>query len=172
MPFASVNGQQLYFEDTGGDGPVVVFSHGNLMNRDMWAPQVEALRGEFRCVTWDERLHGRTKDDGGLYTYWDSADDLLGLLDHLGAGQATLAGHSQGGFLSLRAALRAPERVKALVLIDTAPVAWPPETLAQMSGIGTASVTAVPMRWPQSCSATPRSTRTGCEPGVSSLSSG
>jgi pimeloyl-ACP methyl ester carboxylesterase len=73
MPFASVNGQQLYFEDTGGGGPVVVFSHGNLMNRDMWAPQVEALCSEFRCVTWDERLHGRTKDDGGLYTYWDSA---------------------------------------------------------------------------------------------------
>jgi 3-oxoadipate enol-lactonase len=135
MPFASVNGQQLYFEDTGGDGPVVVFSHGNLMNRDMWAPQVEVLRGEFRCVAWDERFHGRTKDDGGLYTYWDSAGDLLGLLDHLGAGQATLAGHSQGGFLSLRAALLAPERVKALVLIDTAAVAWPPETLAQMSGM-------------------------------------
>jgi 3-oxoadipate enol-lactonase len=50
MPFASVNGQQLYFEDTPGNGPVVVFSHGNLMNHDMWAAQVEALRGEFRCV--------------------------------------------------------------------------------------------------------------------------
>jgi 3-oxoadipate enol-lactonase len=135
MPFASVNGQQLYFEDTAGNGPVVVFSHGNLMNRDMWVAQVEALRGEFRCVVWDERLHGRTKDDGGLYTYWDAADDLLGLLDHLGVEQATLIGHSQGGFLSLRAALRAPERVKALVLTDTAAVAWPPETLAQMSGI-------------------------------------
>lgn len=66
MPFASVNGQQLYFEDTEGNGPAVVFSHGNLMNRDMWAAQVEALRGEFRCVVWDERLHGSTKDDGGL----------------------------------------------------------------------------------------------------------
>jgi len=106
MPFAPVNGQQLYFEDTAGTGPVVVFSHGNLMNSQMWAPQVEALRGEFRCVVWDERLHGRTKDDGDLYTYWDSADDLLGLLDHLGVEQATLVGHSQGGFLSLRAALR------------------------------------------------------------------
>jgi pimeloyl-ACP methyl ester carboxylesterase len=135
MPFASVNGQQLYFEDTAGTGPVVVFSHGNLMNSQMWAPQVEAMRGEFRCVVWDARLHGRTKDDGDLYTYWDSADDLLGLLDHLGVGQATLVGHSQGGFLSLRAALRAPERVKALVLIDTAAVAWPPEVLAQMSGV-------------------------------------
>jgi pimeloyl-ACP methyl ester carboxylesterase len=135
MPFASVNGQQLYYEDTAGNGPVVVFSHGNLMNRDMWAPQVEALRGQFRCVVWDERLHGSTKDDGALYTYWDAADDVLGLLDHLGVGQATLAGHSQGGFLSLRAALRAPERVNALVLIDTAAVAWPPENLAQMSSI-------------------------------------
>jgi 3-oxoadipate enol-lactonase len=135
MPFAPVNGQQLYFEDAGGDGPVVVFSHGNLMNRQMWAPQVEALRGEFRCVVWDQRLHGLTKDDGGLYTYWDSADDLLGLLDHLGVKQAVLAGHSQGGFLSLRAALRAPERVKALVLIDTAAVPWPQQALAQMGGV-------------------------------------
>ncbi|MDF3294245.1 alpha/beta fold hydrolase [Streptomyces silvisoli] len=135
MPFASVNGQQLCFEDTGGDGPVVVFSHGNLMNRQMWVPQVEALRGEFRCVVWDERLHGRTKDDGALYTYWDSADDLLGLLDHLGVERATLVGHSQGGFLSLRAALRAPDRIKALVLIDTAAVAWPQEALTQMSGV-------------------------------------
>ena len=135
MPFASVNGQQLYFEDTAGTGPVVVFSHGNLMNSQMWAPQVEALRSEFRCVVWDERLHGRTKDAGDLYTYWDSADDLLGLLDHLGVEQPTLVGHSQGGFLSLRAALRAPERVKALVLIDTAAVAWPQQVLAQMSGV-------------------------------------
>ncbi|MFG2142819.1 alpha/beta fold hydrolase [Streptomyces sp. NPDC048696] len=135
MPYAPVNGQQLYFEDTGGDGPVVVFSHGNLMNRRMWSPQVEALRGELRCVVWDERLHGRTKDGGALHTYWDSADDLLGLLDHLGVERAALVGHSQGGFLSLRAALRAPERVTALVLIDSAAVAWPQEALAQMSGI-------------------------------------
>ncbi|MFI6469325.1 alpha/beta fold hydrolase [Streptomyces sp. NPDC050516] len=135
MPYASVNGQQLYFEDTGGDGPVVVFSHGNLMNRRMWEPQVRALGGEFRCVVWDARLHGRTKDGGGLYTYWDSADDLLGLLDHLGVEQAALVGHSQGGFLSLRAALRAPERVSSLVLIDTAAVVWPGEALAQMGGV-------------------------------------
>ena len=43
----------------------------------------------------------------------------IGLLDHLGIEQAVLAGMSQGGFLSLRAALTAPERVRALILIDT-----------------------------------------------------
>jgi 3-oxoadipate enol-lactonase len=60
---------------------------------------------------------------------------VLGLLDHLSIDEATLVGHSQGGFLSLRATLSAPERVKALVLIDTAAVAWPPETVAQMGGM-------------------------------------
>ena len=84
-----VGGQQLYFEDTEGTA-AVVFSHGNLMNRTVGGRK--ALRGEFRCVVWDERLHGSTKDDGGLYTYWDAADDVLGLLDHLGVEQATLVG--------------------------------------------------------------------------------
>ncbi|MDT7733261.1 MAG: 3-oxoadipate enol-lactonase [Mycobacterium sp.] len=135
MPFAPVNGQRLFFEDGGGDKPVVVFSHGNLMNRWMWAPQIEALRARFRCVLWDQRLHGHTEDDHGLYTYWDSATDLLALMDHLGIDRAALVGHSQGGFVSLRAALLAPGRVTALVLIDTAAVAWPPEALAQMRGI-------------------------------------
>ncbi|MFF4961680.1 alpha/beta fold hydrolase [Streptomyces sp. NPDC001222] len=136
MPHVTtVNGARLYFEDSGGEGPVVVFSHGNLMDHDMWAPQVEALSGEFRCVTWDERLHGATEDDGRIYSYWDSADDLIGLLDALGVQRATLVGHSQGGFLSMRAALRAPERVNALVLVDTASVAWPPEALEQMRGM-------------------------------------
>jgi 3-oxoadipate enol-lactonase len=135
MSFASVNDQRLYFEDTEGTGPVVIFSHGNLMNGRMWAPQVEALRGEFRCICWDERLHGNTEDDGAAYTYWDSADDLLGLMDSLGIERATLVGHSQGGFLALRAALRAPARVKALTLIDTAAVAWPAAALAQMGSI-------------------------------------
>jgi pimeloyl-ACP methyl ester carboxylesterase len=134
MPFAPVNGQRLFFEDGGGDKPVVVFSHGNLMNRWMWAPQIEALRAQFRCLVWDQRLHGHTEDDHGGFTYWDSADDLLGLLDHLDIDRAALVGHSQGGFLSLRAALLAPSRVTALVLIDAC-VTWPPEALTQMRDI-------------------------------------
>ena len=60
MPFAHVNGQKLYYEDTGGDGPVIVFSHGLLMDGSMFAPQVEALRSTWRCITWDERGHGQT----------------------------------------------------------------------------------------------------------------
>lgn len=120
MAYADVNGQRLYFEDTGGDNPdVIVFSHGLLMDHEMFAPQVDALRDRWRCITWDERAHGATESTADEFTYWDSASDLLGLLDHLGVEQAVLAGMSQGGFLSQRAALTAPDRVRALIMIDT-----------------------------------------------------
>jgi len=118
MPFADVNGQHLYYEDGGGSGPAVIFSHGFLMDHEMFAPQVEALSDEFRCITWDERGFGSTPATAP-FTYYDSAADCLALLDHLGIDQAVLAGMSQGGFIGLRAALTAPDRVKALVLIDT-----------------------------------------------------
>lgn len=120
MPRANVNGQDLHYVDTGGDGDVVIFSHGFLMDNEMFAAQIEALSAAgWRVVAWDERGFGDTVFDGEPFTYWDSAADCLGLLDHLGVERAVLGGMSQGGFLSLRAALTAPERVRALILIDT-----------------------------------------------------
>ncbi|MBV9797183.1 MAG: alpha/beta hydrolase, partial [Solirubrobacterales bacterium] len=119
MPFARVNGQNIRYDDSGGDGQPVILAHGFLMDREMFASQVEALSPEFRVITWDERGFGETEFDGQPFTYWDSARDCLGLLDHLGIDRAVLGGMSQGGFLSLRAALVAPERVRALVLIDS-----------------------------------------------------
>jgi pimeloyl-ACP methyl ester carboxylesterase len=119
MPHADVNGQRLYYEDTGGDAPVVVFSHGLFMDHGMFEPQVAALQDRYRCITWDERGHGETGDATGPFTYWDSADDVVALLESLGVTRAVLAGMSQGGFLSLRAALAHPSAVRALILIDT-----------------------------------------------------
>jgi pimeloyl-ACP methyl ester carboxylesterase len=118
MPFADVSGQRIYFEDSGGPGAPVIFSHGFLMDHDMFAPQVEALANEYRCIVWDERGFGQTAATGP-FDFYDSARDCLGVLSHLGIERAVLGGMSQGGFLSLRAALLAPGRVKALVLIDT-----------------------------------------------------
>lgn len=118
MPTAAINGTSVSYEDTGGGGPVVLLSHGFLMDHTMFEPQVAALRDEFRVVTWDERGFGATPS-GGAFSYWDSARDALGLLDHLDVDRAVLGRMSQGGFVSLRAALLAPERVAALVLIDT-----------------------------------------------------
>lgn len=132
MPFAQVNGQKLYYEDTGGDGPVIIFSHGLLMDGSMFAPQVQALRSTWRCITWDERGHGQTADPAQCepFSYYDSADDLAALLAHLGVQKAVLAGMSQGGYLSLRCALTHPGLVRALVLIDTQALQEDPAKMA------------------------------------------
>jgi 3-oxoadipate enol-lactonase len=131
MAYADINGQRIRFDDTAGSGPPVILAHGFLMDRTMFADQVSALSDEFRVITWDERGFGETEFDGKPFTYWDSARDCLGLLDHLGIGQAVVGGMSQGGFLSLRAALLAPERVRALVLIDTQAGPEDPERLPE-----------------------------------------
>jgi len=129
MPFAEVNGQRLHYEDTGGDRPAVAFSHGLFMDETMFDPQVAVLRDRYRCISWDERGHGQTGDVTEPFTYWDSAEDLAALLGWLGVERAVLAGMSQGGFLSLRCALRHPELVRALILIDTQAGLEDPERL-------------------------------------------
>src|SRR5262245_1848692 len=106
MPYADVNGQRLYYEDSGGSSPAIVFSHGILLDGSMFAPQVAALRDRYRCITWDQRGHGRTAGETlKPFTYYDSANDAAALLAFLGIDSAILAGVSQGAFLGLRCAL-------------------------------------------------------------------
>jgi pimeloyl-ACP methyl ester carboxylesterase len=118
VPHFERDGTSIFYTDTAGAGPAVVFSHGLLMDHEMFAPQMEALSPDFRCIAWDARGHGATTTEGS-WSYWDSAEDLLALLDHLDVGTALLVGMSQGGFVSLRAALRGPEHVAGLFLVDS-----------------------------------------------------
>lgn len=119
MPFAQIGNNRIYYEDTGGPEPAVVFSHGFVLDRTLFAGQVSALRDRYRCIAWDQRGHGMSECNGS-FSLWDSARDVVELLDHLKIAKAVLVGLSQGGFVSMRAALTAPNRVRALVLIDTA----------------------------------------------------
>lgn len=120
MPFAMVNGQNIHYQDSGEpNSPAIILSHGFTMGHEMWEHQVTPLvEAGWRVIAHDERGWGQTTFTEP-FDYWDLATDVLGLMDHLGISEAVLAGMSQGGFLSLRAALAAPERVRALVLVDT-----------------------------------------------------
>ncbi len=129
MPIANINGQNIAFSDTETDLAALIFSHGFLMDKTMFDAQVEHFSKDYRCICWDERGFGDTPATGP-FSYWDSADDLVALMDHLGLDQAVLLGMSQGGFLSLRATLKYPNRVIALVLIDSGTHVDPPEVLA------------------------------------------
>jgi 3-oxoadipate enol-lactonase len=127
MAMAEVNGTRIAYSDSGGERPAVVLAHGYLMDRTMWQPYVEALAPDWRVVTFDARGFGGTRA-AGSFDYWDVADDVLGLLDHLGIERAVIGGMSQGGFIAMRVALRAPGRVAGLVLIDTQAHAEDPAT--------------------------------------------
>jgi pimeloyl-ACP methyl ester carboxylesterase len=120
MPTLERAGQPaIAYTDTGGDGSVVVFSHGILMDQSMFDAQVAAVTPAYRCITWDQRGHGATGLVTRPFSFWDSAGDLLAVLDDAGVDSAVLIGMSQGGFVSLRVALLAPDRVRALVFLDS-----------------------------------------------------
>jgi len=100
-----------------GSGRPLVLSHGTLMDRTMFDPQVAALSDEFRVVTYDSRA--RTDQFAEPYDLYDLADDAAALLDGLGIDRCVLGGMSMGGFMALRFADRYPERLDGLVLIDS-----------------------------------------------------
>jgi pimeloyl-ACP methyl ester carboxylesterase len=121
--------------DHGGTGPAVVLLHSFLMDGEMFAPQVAALGDAFRLVTIDERGHGKTPADGP-FTYWDVADDVLAVADELGIDRFAVVGTSQGGFIGLRLALLAPDRITALAVLGSSAAAEDPQVAEAYRGLG------------------------------------
>jgi 3-oxoadipate enol-lactonase len=113
---------ELFFRDTGGDGPPVVLLHGWTATADLnWYAQYEALSAAgFRVLALDHRGHGRGVRALAEFELADCADDALGLLEALATPQAVLVGYSMGGPIALLAARRRPELVRGLVLCATA----------------------------------------------------
>lgn len=113
MPFASVNGVDLYYE-IHGSGPALVMAHGGGSNHINWWQQVPAFAAEYTVVTFDHRGFGLSTDDGkGAAAY---VDDLDALITHLGIDEVALLGQSMGGYSVTGYACRHPERVSALIL--------------------------------------------------------
>jgi pimeloyl-ACP methyl ester carboxylesterase len=118
------DGVELAYEDTGGDGPVVLLTPGFTATLRSWDPTVGALAAAgWRVVTWDVRGHGLTTTpaDPDLYTIDHVIDDLAALLDELGVQRAVVGGLSFGGYLALAFWCRHSERVRGLLLADTGP---------------------------------------------------
>jgi pimeloyl-ACP methyl ester carboxylesterase len=82
MAFAKINGIELYYE-VHGDGPALVFAHGAGGGHLSWWQQVPALAKSFRCVTFDHRGFGLSREQTGGEGAGNFAEDLRALLDHL-----------------------------------------------------------------------------------------
>jgi pimeloyl-ACP methyl ester carboxylesterase len=122
MPTANVDGIEINYRDTGGDGFPIVLAHGFTGNSRNWALTAPVLRERFRVISPDHRGHGLSgrPDDPEAYKLPLMAADLYGLLTQIGVEKCILVGHSMGGMISQLFILEHPEMVEALVLVDTA----------------------------------------------------
>jgi len=113
-----VDGFELFYE-CRGTGPAVVFAHGAAGTHLSWWRQIPFFADHFRCVTFDHRGFGRSRDVGDKPGRLSFVEDLRDLLDHLDIQKAALVGQSMGGWTTLGFASSFPERVTALVMCDS-----------------------------------------------------
>jgi 3-oxoadipate enol-lactonase len=101
-----------------GRGPAVVFLHGIGGNRRNFDAQVAHFGSRRHALAWDARGYGDSADYDGALDFGDFSDDLVRVLDAIGAERAALVGVSMGGRIALDFAGRYPDRLGALVLAD------------------------------------------------------
>lgn len=118
MATATVNGIELSYRQSG-EAADVILVHGLGANMAFWPPAVwRGLSAEHRIVAYDLRGHGYSEMPASGYTTAHMAEDLLGLMDHIGIERAHLVGHSYGGAVALHFAVLHPERAVSLTLAD------------------------------------------------------
>ncbi len=126
--------------EPGAPAPVVLAAHGITSNSRSWSRVARLLGREVCFLAADLRGRGRSRETGPPWGVARHAEDLVAILDHVGAERAIVAGHSMGGFVAGVLAMRSPERVAALVLVDgglptaTTPGADPDEVLERVLG--------------------------------------
>jgi pimeloyl-ACP methyl ester carboxylesterase len=122
MPTIDRNGVKIYYE-VHGDGPPLILTHGYSSTSAMWQGQVTALSKQHKLVLWDMRGHGQSDypEDPAAYSETLTVGDIAALLDEVGAKTAIVGGLSLGGYMSLAFYRAHPERVAALLIIDTGP---------------------------------------------------
>lgn len=114
MPYAAVNGLNMYYE-VHGDGPPLLLLHGGSGSiPEKWIP---LFSPQFQVIAFEQMGHGRTADViDRPFRYHDMAEDTIELMRHLEIDNASFLGYSDGGIISIDIAIHHPERVTKLVI--------------------------------------------------------
>jgi pimeloyl-ACP methyl ester carboxylesterase len=122
MPKLDRDGVKIYYE-VHGSGTPLILTHGYSSTSAMWNGQIEALSQQHQLILWDMRGHGQSDYPGDPAAYSEALTvaDIAALLDEVGAARAIVGGLSLGGYMSLAFYRAHPERVSALLIIDTGP---------------------------------------------------
>jgi pimeloyl-ACP methyl ester carboxylesterase len=119
VPTVSRNGVDLAYVERGTGDPPMLFLHGMACVKEHMDALVDAFATTHRCVAFDLRGHGSSSVPAGAYATTDFMADIAAFIDELGLDRPVLVGHSFGGSVSLAFAAAHPERVRALVMLDS-----------------------------------------------------
>ncbi|MEK9753069.1 MAG: 3-oxoadipate enol-lactonase [Rhodospirillaceae bacterium] len=141
----AANGVELAYRFDGPeDAPVLMLSNSLMSNHTMWDSQIEALTASFRVLRYDTRGHGASAVPAGPYTMSMLGEDAAALMAVLGLERVHFMGLSMGGMIGQYLGANYGDRLKSLILCDTACV-MPPRELwddrvfqARKSGLGAA----------------------------------
>jgi pimeloyl-ACP methyl ester carboxylesterase len=139
--YVTVNGVEIYHE-VRGEGHALLGIHGTPSTAAMWESAAQRLAGVGRCITYDRRGFGRSgrPDPFDAVDLTDHVDDAIALLDALAATPAVVLGRSTGGLVALELARRAPNRVRALVLLEPALLSADPRAQAKADEVRRAAL--------------------------------
>jgi proline iminopeptidase len=119
--YVTVNGARLWYESEGSGEALVLISGGPGISHDYFDPYFSSLANSYRLIYFDAL--GRGKSDRAKnpseYTLTRDVEDVEGLRKALGLGRISLLGHSYGGVVAQAYALRFPESLQRLILVDT-----------------------------------------------------
>ena len=136
MSIAHVNGVALYYEERGAGEPIVCI-HGTSSSAAVWGNAVDELAQHGRTISYDRRGCFRSERPEPYVTdVHQHADDAAELIEALDAAPAIVIGRSYGGETAIDLALRYPERVRALVLLEAALLSMSDEAAGWGSALG------------------------------------
>jgi pimeloyl-ACP methyl ester carboxylesterase len=144
--YAPVNGLNMYYEIHGTGEPLVLI-HGGFGVSGMFEQLLPTFTMTRQVITVELQGHGHTADIDRPFSYEQLADDVAGLIKHLGFANADVLGYSLGGGVALQTAIRHPDVVRRLVVIS-APYkrdGWYPEVLAGMGNINAEGMAGTPL---------------------------
>ena len=124
MPDLSLPDVSLNYE-VEGNGPALLMLAGMLGDSASWGALAPLLRDHFTLIRPDNRSTGRTTPWNAEISVMHMAQDALALMDHLGHEQFHVVGHSMGGLMGMELTGLAPERVRMLSILASAPVRAP-----------------------------------------------
>jgi pimeloyl-ACP methyl ester carboxylesterase len=134
MPMIHVNDVDIYYEDSAPNDkqkPVMVFAHGLLWNTRMFDKQIEYFKAGYRCIAFDFRGQGQSEITKSGYDMETLTEDTLALLEALDIDECHFLGLSMGGFVAQRIALKRPELLLSLTLLETSADPEDPKNVPQ-----------------------------------------